>query len=66
MISANEPEVAATGRYSVTETCAQLGICKNTLRRYTELGLIRCGFRRGSGRKFYTGSEIIRFWRAQM
>ncbi len=56
--------VSDTGRYSVTETAGILGIHRNTLRRYTDRGLIRCGFRRGTGRKFYLGSEIRRFWSA--
>ena len=46
MITPEEPRVAATGRYNITETCRALGICRNTLRRYTEEGKIKCGFRR--------------------
>lgn len=65
MVTAIEPKVSDTGRYSVTQTCAVLGIHRSTLSRYTEFGLIRCGFRRGNMRKFYKGSEILRFWRAQ-
>lgn len=65
MITATEPKVSADGRYSVTQTCAVLGIHRNTLHKYTDSGLIRCGYRRESARKFYKGSEILRFWRAQ-
>lgn len=64
MITAIEPAVTATGRYSVGQTCSALGIHRNTLRNYTNSGLIKCGFRRESGRKFYLGSEILRFWKA--
>lgn len=66
MITPLEPKVSDTGRYSVTETCEALGIHRNSLRKYTELGLIKCGFRRQSARKFYAGREILRFWRAQL
>ena len=66
MITAIEPNVSATGRYSVTEACAALGIHRNSLRKYTDLGLIKCGFRRHTARKFYLGSEILKFWRAQL
>ena len=66
MIRATEPVVAADGRYSVSQTCTALGIHRNTLQRYTEQGLIKCGFRRESARKFYKGSEIVRFWKAQL
>jgi predicted site-specific integrase-resolvase len=66
MITAEEPNVTATGRYSVKETSAVLGIHRNSLRKYTEQGLIKCGFRRQTARKFYLGSEIMKFWRAQL
>ena len=66
MIAPEEPRVAATGRYSIPETCRALGIHRNTLRLYTQGGLIKCGFRRANGKKFYTGAEILRFWKATM
>ena len=66
MMTTVEPKVEATGRYSVTQASAALGIHRNTLRGYTEQGLIKCGFRRQTARKFYLGSEILRFWRAQL
>ena len=66
MITAIEPKVAETGRYSITETCNVLGIHRNSLRKYTDQGFIKCGFRKVTARKFYTGSEILRFWRAQL
>ena len=65
MITSNEPSVNATGRYSVTQTCEHLGVHRNSLRNYTNAGLIKCGFRKGSYRKFYEGKEIIKFWKAQ-
>lgn len=66
MITTNEPKVNEGGRYSVMQACEALGIHRNTLRNYTEQGLIKCGFRRETGRKFYVGREIVRFWRAQL
>lgn len=66
MITAIEPNVSATGRYSVNEASEALGIHRNSLRRYTEQGLIKCGFRRATTKKFYLGSEIIKFWKAQL
>lgn len=66
MITYSEPNVSDTGRYSVTETCNVLGIHRNTLRRYTDQGLIKCGFRKQTARKFYAGREILKFWRAQL
>lgn len=66
MITPEEPRVAPTGRYNITDTCRLLGICRNTLRRYTEEGKIKCGFRRSNMRKFYSGMEILKLWRAVM
>ena len=62
----SEPEVKPTDRYSTKETCEILGIHRNTLIRYTASGAIRCGIRRATCRKFYTGSEILRFWKASL
>lgn len=64
MITSDEPRVAPTGRYSINDTCRALGIHRNSLRRYTEEGLIKCGFHRCGRKKFYQGTEILRFWRA--
>jgi len=60
-----EPAVAITGRYSVSEASKILGIDRKTLYRHTIDGIIKCGFRRANGRRFYTGSEIQRYWKAQ-
>ena len=65
-IVTQEPKVQPNGRYSVKETAKLLGVHRNTLLKYTNKGTIRCGIRRSTTRKFYTGMEIIRFWRAQL
>jgi DNA-binding transcriptional MerR regulator len=66
MMTAAIPNVIDTGRYTVTQTALALGIHRNTLGSYTCQGLIKCGYRRGTGRKFYEGREILRFWSAKM
>ena len=66
MVTSIPPIVSNGGRYTIDETCKILCIHRTTLRRYTESGLIKCGDRRESGRKFYLGSEIMRFWKAQL
>lgn len=65
MITTTEPRINPNGRYSIGEASAILGINRNTLRRYTNMGVIKCGFRRPTARKFYLGSELLRFWKAQ-
>lgn len=59
-----EPRVSPAGRYTPTQTSKLLGIHRNTLRLYLLKGWIKCGMRRYTGRRFYTGAEILRLWRA--
>lgn len=63
-----EPKVPPTARYSIGEASKILGVHRNTLRKYTNVGPlgINCQHRKSNGRKFYTGSEIVRFWRASV
>lgn len=65
-ITSSEPNVVATSRYSIRETCELLGITRKTLLKYTNLGIIECGFRKATMRKYYTGLAITRFWRSAM
>lgn len=59
-----QPAVDPNGRYSTVETTKALGISRPTLRTYAKNGLIKYGIRKSNGRKFFTGSEIIRLWKA--
>lgn len=61
-----EPKVALNGRYTIQQTCKLLGIHHNTLARYVKRGRISYGVRESTGRKFYLGSEILRFWKKEM
>lgn len=63
-----EPKVSPSARYSIEEAAALLGIHRNTLRRHTNTGPtgISCSFRKSNSRRFYTGLEILRFWRATL
>lgn len=61
-----EPQVSPQGRYGLTEAAKALGINPSTLQRYTERGLIKCSIRKSNGRRFWTGAELIRLWRACM
>lgn len=57
-----KPQVNLTARYSVRETCTILGICRETLRRYTHKGTIAVHYRKANMRPFYIGSDIMAFW----
>jgi len=56
------PAVHPKGKYGTNETCALLGINRTTLWRYTKRGLICCKISGVSGRLYYLGSDIMRFW----
>lgn len=60
------PKVYPTSRYTVGETSKILGIHRNTLLKYTKFGRIRYGIRKSTGKKFYTGTEILSFWTKQL
>lgn len=66
MIVSTRPVVDSDGRYNVTQTCAILGIHRNSLHKYTLAGLISCINNEICARKLYLGSEILRFWMAKM
>lgn len=59
-----EPQCAPTGRYSIAETCALLGISRSTLFRLTKAQAIKFRLRKCNSRKFYLGSDILQCWRA--
>jgi len=63
MITAEEPKVADTGKYSMTQAAKALGIHTNTLLNYVKQGRIRHSVRRTNGRKCFTGYELKKFWR---
>lgn len=58
-----EPNITATGRYTIGEAADALGVHRNTLRRYALAGAIKFGIRRTNNRMFFTGAEILRFWK---
>ena len=61
-----QPNLNEAVRYSANEASAALGIHRNSLRNYEKAGLIKSGMHRANGRKFYTGREIIRFWKSTL
>ena len=63
-----EPKIPPTARYSIGQAAQILGVHRNTLRRHTNTGPtgISCNYRKSNGRKFYTGLEIVKFWRATL
>lgn len=61
-----EPNVAPSGRYSVTLTAAALEIDRKTINNWCKEGKIAYHLHRINGRKFFYGSEILRVWKAYL
>ena len=62
MITMEKPEVDASGRYSVNDTCKLLGIARSTLMDWTKRGYIKRSYHKVGYRPFYKGMEIIKCW----
>ena len=59
-----EPKVAQRGKYTITEASKRLGVHRNTLARYLKEGKIRCRFSKETNRKYFSGDDLVRLWRA--
>lgn len=60
---AEEPKVNITGKYPISEAAAALGYSRRHLLRLADEGLIGFVCSRKNGRKYFTGREILRFWK---
>lgn len=61
-----EPDIKESDRYSTKQTAEILQVHECTIRRYTKQGYLKCGVKRHNGRRFYTGREILRFYKATL
>lgn len=61
-----EPAINTNGKYGLSEAAEMLGVSPATINRWTAAGMMHAGRRRVNGRRFWTGSEILRAWRSQM
>lgn len=57
-----KPQTVPGGRYDIAQTCALLGIHRNSLRIYTANGDIAAEYHAPTARKLYSAEEIQRFW----
>lgn len=56
------PDIPPTARYSITESARLLGITARHLHRLARKGEIKYTVSAKTGRKIFTGKEIMRFW----
>lgn len=60
------PSVNPTTRYTTAETCKLLGINRTTLHRYWKKQEIVKHIHRITLKPYYMGSDIMKFWCAEM
>lgn len=65
-MTTSEPKIPDADKYGVFEAAKILGVNQSTIRRQTNAGNLKYGIRRHNGRRFYTGAELKRFWRATL
>ena len=65
MISTS-PTVIPTARYELRYVAKALGVAPSTVLRWTRQGKMHCSFRKTNHRRVWTGSEIIRIWKANI
>lgn len=61
-MTATQPEVMPTGRYSVGDTAKLLDVSKRTVYRYIKDGLMKPQYRKVNSKPFVTGLEIVKVW----
>lgn len=59
------PTIDPKARFELREAAAILDVGKASVLRWTSTGRLRCGVKRSNGRKFWTGAELIRFWKSE-
>lgn len=64
-MTAEEPQVSLTGRYSPTEAARILRTSRSVIYQYANKGVLKFGYRRANNRRFVTGAEIMKIWKAQ-
>lgn len=59
-----EPKIPKAGQFSIKETAEILGASRTTIWRWTKMGYLKAKYHRVNKRPFFTGDEIIRFWKS--
>ena len=57
------PACSDSAKFNSTQAAQILGIHRNTLRTHTKMGWIRFSLCRRTGRVYYTGRDVKRYWR---
>lgn len=61
-----EPIIPDNARIPIGKAADILGISRETLRNHTNNDMVKCRFNQATKRRYYTGRELKRYWRAMM
>lgn len=61
-MTATQPEVTATGRYSTKDTASLLGVSLRTIQHWIKENKLKAQIRKINGQTFITGTEILKAW----
>lgn len=59
------PKINPDARLELREAAAILNVDRSSILRWTTIGRLRCGIKKSNGRKYWTGAELIRFWKSE-
>ncbi len=61
-MTSTRPDVQPEARLNVTQAAKALGVCRDSIYRWTKAGLLKPRFFKHSLRPRYLGKDLIRFW----
>lgn len=60
-MTSTRPNINPVSTYKVMEVCSLLEIDRKTLKRHTEMGLVKCSVNKVQ-RTIYKGIDLMRYW----
>lgn len=64
-MTTTKPIIDPSARLELRDAAAALGVTKSTILRWSAEGRLACGVKKCNGRRFWTGSELIKFWKSE-
>lgn len=59
------PDIPPTARLELREAVEALQVDKSTIQRWTNNGKLKCGIKKSNNRKYWLGSDLIKFWKSE-
>lgn len=59
------PDIPPTARLELREAAEALQVDKSTIQRWTNNGKLKYGIKKSNNRKYWLGSDLIKFWKSE-